>query len=169
MPLHSQKGSWAKGFFQGPRATGPKGPKGPRGAVWALGECLPQTFSENETHPNVTGIPHYGLFKCADDKWISLGIVNEDHFWKSFCKTAGLNDLCELNFRERVERREHIQEILNEKFQSLTADKWEQLLQQADVPVAKIVSLKDLYSSPQLKARDVFINTKKHKFLAQPA
>ena len=51
----------------------------------------------------------------------------------------------------------------------MTADKWEQLLQQADVPVAKIVSLKDLYSSPQLKARDVFINTKNHKFLAQPA
>ena len=137
--------------------------------VSLLGLELSKTFSENETHPNVTGIPHYGLFKCADDKWISLGIVNEDHFWKSFCKTAGLNDLCELNFRERVERREHIQEILNEKFQSLTADKWEQLLQQADVPVAKIVSLKDLYSSPQLKARDVFINTKKHKFLAQPA
>ena len=137
--------------------------------VSLLGLELSRTASESETHPNVTGIPHYGLFKCADDKWISLGIVHEDHFWRSFCKTAGLNDLCELNFRERVERREYLHEILVEKFQSLTSGKWEQLLQQSDVPVAKIVSLKDLHSSPQLKARNVFINTEKHKFVAQPA
>ena len=137
--------------------------------VYLQGLELRRTASESETHPNVTGIPHYGLFKCADDKWISLGIVHEDHFWRSFCKTAGLNDLCELNFRERVERREYLHEILVEKFQSLTSGKWEQLLQQSDVPVAKIVSLKDLHSSPQLKARNVFINTEKHKFVAQPA
>ena len=137
--------------------------------VSLLGSELSRTASESETHPNVTGIPHYGLFRCADDKWISLGIVHEDHFWRSFCETAGLNDLCELNFRERVERREHLQEILVEKFQSLSSDKWEQLLKRADVPVAKIVSLKDLYLSPQLKARDVFISTGKHKFVAQPA
>ena len=31
---------------------------------------------------NVTVIPTYGLFACADGRWLSLGIVHEDHFWQ---------------------------------------------------------------------------------------
>ncbi|GEM_PF-4306562 len=36
------------------------------------------------SRPNVSFIPHYGLFPCADGRWMSLGIVHEDHFWERF-------------------------------------------------------------------------------------
>ena len=43
--------------------------------------------------PNVTVIPTYGLFACADGRWLSLGIVHEDHFWQRLCDVAGLGDV----------------------------------------------------------------------------
>ena len=64
-------------------------------ALSLLGPEIGQATSGNgdSSHPNVTRIPHYGLFLCADGKWISLGIVHEDHFWQRFCAVAGLHEL----------------------------------------------------------------------------
>ena len=44
-------------------------------------EAQSTSTSDGEaSEPNVTVIPTYGLFACADGRWLSLGIVHEDHF-----------------------------------------------------------------------------------------
>ena len=125
-----------------------------------------------QSHPNVTFIPHYGLFQCADGKWFSLGIVHEDHFWDRFCIAAGLDDLVGMKFGERVAQRERIQERLNSIFSSLPSDEWERRLTQADVPAATVVELDELdkkFDSPQFRSRGVFHDIGAHRFVAQPA
>ena len=51
------------------------------------------TTGDERSTPNVTVIPTYGLFACADGRWLSLGIVHEDHFWQRLCDVAGLMEL----------------------------------------------------------------------------
>jgi crotonobetainyl-CoA:carnitine CoA-transferase CaiB-like acyl-CoA transferase len=129
-------------------------------------------MAEGDGHrdgPNVTFIPHYGLFPCADGRWLSLGIVHEDHFWKRFCRAAGLDGLAGMDFQERLDQSERIRKTLNETFLNSTASEWEKLLREADVPAAAVSELAEVFDSPQLKARGVFVDVGLHRFLAQPA
>ena len=51
-----------------------------------------------------TSVPGYGLFETIDGGQISLGVVNEDHFWSSLCHELSLDDLADLDFTERTRR-----------------------------------------------------------------
>jgi crotonobetainyl-CoA:carnitine CoA-transferase CaiB-like acyl-CoA transferase len=118
--------------------------------------------------PNVTFIPHYGAFECADGRWFSLGIVDEDHFWRRFCDAAGLADLAGLTYLQRVERGAAITDAVRAAFSQRPADEWEALLRDADVPAAPVTALSDLFDNPQFKARGMFPQIDGRRFLAQP-
>ena len=139
--------------------------------VSLLGPEIGRVIEEggDKGHPNVTLIPHYGLFRCADGRWVSLGIVHEDHFWQRFCRASGLDDLVGLKFSERVKQRERLRQRLNVTFLSLPSEEWEQRLKEADVPAAPVVELDEIFESPQLRSRGVFVDTGAHRFVAQPA
>ena len=121
------------------------------------------------SQPNVTSIPHYGLFCCADGKWISLGIVHEDHFWQRFCRAAGLGELAGLKFQERIERSETIEKALTETFLTRPSAQWEKMLQEADVPAATVVELSEVFDSPQFRSRGAFVDLGPHRYVAHPA
>ena len=125
--------------------------------------------------PNVTSIPHYGLFPCKEGGWLSLGIVHEDHFWRRLCQVAGLAGLAELaeladmKFSERLRRSEELRQRLHSTFLSQSAEEWERDLQEVDVPAAAVVELSTLFDSPQLKSRQAFVNVGADRYVAQPA
>lgn len=124
---------------------------------------------ENSTlHPNVTSIPTYGLFPCADGRWLSLGIVHEDHFWKRLCKAAQLQELANLSFTDRLKQSNFISKRLHTVFLSKQSDDWEQILTQAEVPAAVVVKLDELFNSPQFMARNSFVNIGEHRFVSHP-
>ncbi len=106
--------------------------------------------------PNVTYIPHYGVFPCSDGRWISLGIVHEDYFWRRVCDVAGLEGLSELRFDERVARASELRDALHEALVTKPAAEWERLLTDVDVPTAVVANLDEVLESPQLKAREMF-------------
>lgn len=118
--------------------------------------------------PNVTYIPHYGVFSCSDGQWISLGIVHEDHFWRRFCYVAGINHLAELKFEERLGRAKEIKDTLIQIFQSKKAGDWEKDLIASDVPAAKVVKLAEVFDSPHFIARGSFVELGIFKYVAQP-
>lgn len=118
--------------------------------------------------PNVTAIPHYGLFQCADGKWLSLGIVDEDHFWRRFCEVAELSALADLTFQERVDHGAVVKDALHAAFATRPASLWEQLLREADVPAEPITELAELAQSPQFQSRGMFVDIGLNRFLAQP-
>ena len=123
----------------------------------------------SDDRPNVTFVPHYGLFPCADGRWFSLGIVHEDHFWERFCEAAGLDSIAGLTFQERLDQAERIRDVLHKTFVTRTASEWETLLRRADVPAAAVSGLADLFDSPQLQSRGAFVDIGLYRFLAQPA
>lgn len=122
-----------------------------------------------ERHPNVSGIPTYGLFRCGDGRWLSLGIVHEDHFWDRLCDAGGLRDLRGVPFADRMARRDEVRARLEFAFLAASAADWEKRLLEADVPAAAVVGLADVLDSPQFKARDAFVESGGHRYVAQPA
>ena len=119
--------------------------------------------------PNVTFIPHYGLFPCADGRWLSLGIVHEDHFWDRFCGVAGLEDMVGMDLDERLREADSIQSALAEVFPTRTAADWEGALLEADVPAAAVADLAEVLDSPHFMARGMFASIGGRTFLGQPA
>lgn len=120
------------------------------------------------SHPNVTFLPHYGLFPCADGCWMSLGIVHEDYFWERLCRSMGLDDLAGLAFPERVAQAERVREALYATFLRRPAVEWEHLLNAVDVPAAAVNTLDELLESPQFRARDLFTQFDGAWYVAQP-
>ena len=125
--------------------------------------------SEKGRSPNVTFIPHYGLFPCADGRWLSLGIVHEDHFWDSFCRVAGLDGMVGLDLDERLSKSAEIQAALAEVFPSRSAADWEEALLDADVPAAAVADLAEVLDTPHFKERGMFASVGGNIFLGQPA
>ena len=125
--------------------------------------------SEDGRSPNVTFIPHYGLFPCADGRWLSLGIVHEDHFWDRFCKVAGLDDMTGMELDERLREADSIQAALVEVFPTRTAADWEAELLDADVPAAAVADLEEVLDTPHFMARGMFASVGGTTFLGQPA
>ena len=138
-------------------------------ALALLGPEIGSLAGNGPVEPNVTGIPHYGIFRCADGLWFSLGIVHEDHFWDRFCATAGLDDLTGLPFDRRMDRREQIEERLRVAFTRLPSTEWERRLEEADVPGARIVSPSEVFDTPQFAFRRLFSEIGPERFVGQPA
>ena len=131
--------------------------------VWGSGES-----DGSDALPNVTHIPTYGLFPCADGGWMSIGIVHEDHFWQRLCAVAGLDELAGLKFAQRLERAEEVREALREVLLSRSSKDWETALVKADVPGAAVVKLSEVFESPQFKARGLFADVDSQRYVAQP-
>ena len=58
---------------------------------------------------------------------------------------------------------------LHETFVSKASSEWERVLQEADVPAAAVVELKEVFESPQFKSRRTFVDMGLHRYVAQPA
>ena len=126
------------------------------------------TTGDERSTPNVTVIPTYGLFACADGRWLSLGIVHEDHFWQRFCDVAGLTDLNVLLFEQRIERAREIKTRLEITFAKRPASEWERELMQVDVPAIVVRDLNEALELPQFVSRGSVIDVGLHRFIAQP-
>ncbi len=128
----------------------------------------PSADDKDHTPPNVTAIPTYGLFACADARWISLGIVHEDHFWQKLCEVAGLNELAQLTFDQRLERAVPIKTRLEMTFAKRSAAEWERDLMALDVPAAIVRDFNDALQLSQFVARGSVVDIGLYRFIAQP-
>ena len=127
-----------------------------------------QTTDAERSAPNVTVIPTYGLFACADSRWLSLGIVHEDHFWHRLCDVAGLAELAGLTFQQRVERAGEIKTRLETTFAKRPASDWERMLMEVDVPAITVRDLDEALELPHFVSRRSAVDVGALRFIAQP-
>ena len=118
--------------------------------------------------PNVTVIPTYGLFACADGRWLSLGIVHEDHFWQRLCDVAGLGDISGLTFDQRVERAGEIKTRLEMTFAKRPSAEWERDLMAVDVPAITVRDLDEALELPHFTSRGSVAEIGHLRYIAQP-
>ena len=97
------------------------------------------------------------IFETKDGKRISLGIVEEEHFWQNFLKAIGREDLLEdQRFSSPLERKKHAAEliqIMKEIISDRNLGEWERILDWRKVPYAPVYSIEEAVNDPHLKAR----------------
>ncbi len=105
---------------------------------------------------NTDSFPHYRVFTTADGSSLVLGIVHEDRFWSELCEALegfGFEDVRELTFAERLERRDELIERLAAAFHSLTLAEWLDRLSGHDVPFSTINDISQVFEDPQVTHR----------------
>jgi crotonobetainyl-CoA:carnitine CoA-transferase CaiB-like acyl-CoA transferase len=103
-----------------------------------------------------TGEPAYGVFRCADGRFLTLSIAHEDHFWRNLCAVLQRPDLATLPATERRRRRAELVEWLQSALLARPRDQWVEVLIAADVPAGPVLSLPEVVNDPQLAGRGLF-------------
>lgn len=99
----------------------------------------------------ITGqLPCYRPYRCADGKYIALGIV-EAHFWKTLCEYFGKPEWIahQLDLAKATEIRAELEERLLEK----TRDEWIEIFGPLDCCVAPVLDLPEVFEHEQVQAR----------------
>ncbi len=78
--------------------------------------------------------PGYDIYR-ARDGYVSVGILDEDHFWKLFCEKLGL-ERENLSFEERIRMCDELRREIAEKIGKMSVKELETLLK--DVPFAAV-------------------------------
>ena len=106
---------------------------------------------EGNIHPLITP---YESFPTSDG-YINIAAGN-DTLWRRFCEILDLHDLIEdprfITNPKRVENREALTPILQEKTRQYTKAELLDLMAQAKVPNGPISTLEEVFSSPQVHA-----------------
>jgi crotonobetainyl-CoA:carnitine CoA-transferase CaiB-like acyl-CoA transferase len=98
----------------------------------------------------------YDIYPTSDNKFISLSMVNEDHFWRNLCTAINRNDLSGLSIQERANRTDELAGILKSVFIKKTRDEWVEILTRADVPSGPVYTEpNEVFEDPQLRARNM--------------
>jgi crotonobetainyl-CoA:carnitine CoA-transferase CaiB-like acyl-CoA transferase len=103
-------------------------------------------------------VPGYGVFDTADGGQISLGVVSEDHFWRSLCDVLGLVDQRELGFGERLARGGALQDRISTAVAQRVRDQAVADLLGAGVPAAPVLDRSGMLGNPHFRARGAVVS-----------
>jgi crotonobetainyl-CoA:carnitine CoA-transferase CaiB-like acyl-CoA transferase len=105
------------------------------------------------------GSPGYGLFRTADGRYVALGVLAEARLWQAVCAALGLEDLAELTFAERLARTVEVNERIAEQIATLGEATALARLMGAGAPVTPVLSPEEATVHPQLRARELHVQT----------
>ena len=92
------------------------------------------------------GIPSYGLYRCADERWVALGAL-EPKFFQVLCETVGKPEWAERQFDATL------QADLEALFATRPRDEWRFILEDAGCCLAPVLDYDELACDPQVVAR----------------
>ncbi len=99
-------------------------------------------------------LPSYGSFRTADAQWVTLGVIDEQHFWTRLCDVLDLAELRDLDLLARVERHGEIAGRLSAAVAGRARDELVAALGD-DVPVAPALTRAEVLEHPQFHHRGV--------------
>jgi crotonobetainyl-CoA:carnitine CoA-transferase CaiB-like acyl-CoA transferase len=106
-------------------------------------------------------IPTYRSYECGDGVDIFV-TANTERMWGQLCEVLGVPELTEdprfaIN-ADRLEHREALWEVLEERFRTRPAADWARDLMAAGVPASVINTLDRAFAEPQVEARNMIID-----------
>jgi crotonobetainyl-CoA:carnitine CoA-transferase CaiB-like acyl-CoA transferase len=107
--------------------------------------------------------PLWNHYRCGDGKWICLGMLQPDRYWKDFCTAIGRPDLIDdARFSEMRTRGKHaveLIEILDGVFATKPRDDWMRVLKAGGDFIFTIVNaVNDLPDDPQVMANEYLVS-----------
>jgi crotonobetainyl-CoA:carnitine CoA-transferase CaiB-like acyl-CoA transferase len=115
-------------------------------ATWYLNTGHNQGREARSGHPSLTPCAQYR----TRDGWIFI-MCNKEKFWPTLCEKIGRPEWSEeprfLRFRDRLEQRALIQDLLDEALSAKTTDEWLEVFA-GSVPAAPIYDVKQALENP---------------------
>jgi len=101
-------------------------------------------------------------YKCADDKWISLCMLQADRYWPALCRVMGISEL-EQDYRfesmlGRAQNAEELVAILDRIFSGKPRAEWARLLKEEDLIFAPVQTIAEVVDDPQVLANDYIVD-----------
>ncbi len=125
-------------------------------------EVPPEELPEKPTRKNVAN-PLWNYYKCQDDRWLVLGMLQPDIKWQAVCKALCIEHLEHdpryENADVRRENSESLIALMDEIFITRTSDEWMKILKETgDVICFPVKTIPDLVNDPQVLANNYIIS-----------
>ncbi len=122
-----------------------------------MGFALPRTARSQ------AGNPLWNHYRCGDDRWICLGMLQPDRYWEDFTRALGRPDLANderfIDLRSRARNAAACVAILDEIFASKSLAEWTEILRSGgDFIFTRVNSVADLPEDPQVLANDYVVD-----------
>jgi len=110
------------------------------------------------------GNPLWNHYRCADDKWLALAMLQPDRYWAHFARALGRPELATdprfADLRARAQNAEACVAILDETFASRPRAAWLEILHESpgDFIFTVVNSVDDLVDDPQVRANDYVVD-----------
>jgi crotonobetainyl-CoA:carnitine CoA-transferase CaiB-like acyl-CoA transferase len=99
----------------------------------------------------------YGEYECADGKYVSLGAL-EPKFWAGFCNMVNKPEWLSLQF-PTGKKKGKVRDEVAALFKTKSRNEWLELAEVHDVCLSSVQELEDLERDPQVRARQMIIET----------
>jgi crotonobetainyl-CoA:carnitine CoA-transferase CaiB-like acyl-CoA transferase len=104
----------------------------------------------------LAGVPGYGVFPTADDRYVAIGIMNEDHFWVGLCRALDLPHEG-LSNGARNARVHELNAEIAAAIGALTEADALQRLTAHDVPAVPVLDREAMLAHPHFRERGVVV------------
>ena len=130
-------------------------------AVWTLSnDLVPTTILGTEPPRHVAGKSLgsvlVGSYRTADDRWISLNMLDPERHWEPTCRALGLDELISraeyATAALRAERAGELHPLFTERIRSLTLAELRERLSAHDTIYSAIASPEEVVDDPQVVA-----------------
>jgi crotonobetainyl-CoA:carnitine CoA-transferase CaiB-like acyl-CoA transferase len=121
------------------------------------GIAMPRTFRGRAFNPL------WNHYRCADDKWLALAMLQADRYWPDVARVVGRPELIDdPRFASMLVRSQNAKEcvtILDEAFAKRTRDEWLRVLREHDSDLIYTVvnTVDDLPDDEQVRANDYVV------------
>jgi crotonobetainyl-CoA:carnitine CoA-transferase CaiB-like acyl-CoA transferase len=103
------------------------------------------------------GSAGYGVFRCADGEFVTLGVIAEDHFWRAVCDALGIDALRDLTYVERLDRVVECNERVAESLTKIDSADAVARLTDAGAPVAPVLRPEEVGAHRHFRERGVIV------------
>lgn len=128
--------------------------------ILSNGEIKPRRFGSH--HPTVVPLGAYE----AKDGWIIVGVFN-DSTWNRLAETMGQTELIDdprfMGNTARAENKNTVIKIIQEWIKNLTVKQALDVLREARVLTAPVLSIQELVNDPQIRAREMLVQVEHRK------
>lgn len=128
--------------------------------IFAVGSMIPTAQYGNKwpvtrKKPNS---PFMNSYKCKDERWVQLAVIEYNKYFEKFMKTIGREDLANDERYNTIKAiSSHTQDMVNiieEQFAKKDLAEWTKILNEADLPFEKVQLWEDIIEDEQAWAND---------------
>jgi crotonobetainyl-CoA:carnitine CoA-transferase CaiB-like acyl-CoA transferase len=98
-------------------------------------------------------MPHYGLYRTRDGRWISVGIVDEEKFWRALCEGLALPQLSGVPSVARILGRGAVRRLLARAFARRDLQHWLTHFDRRQVPLSPVLPVAEALHDAHLRTR----------------